>query len=293
MDPSFIFSIANLAQQNNLANNSGLAAQYELQAHLKAEKVLSERIDIRNQVNKISNSLLRLMPNHPKQVYVLITCYSQELEGNGVIPDNFEEIGEKEKTVLVWKKMRNLFEKCESYMTSDFHSECEKCIEAINKIRFVQYCAPRVDDYEKYEKQLPKTQRIKKINNVCKALLWIFPLISIGLTTLSVFFSKQIVWKITWSSLPDLILMLGFFGEILLVGIYAIIRGIFLDEAIKVLEHYTKASNATDNEFWNYVKSQFNSVPNLAQLQSLYDSNIILINEFYKDFPDIEQEVDQ
>jgi hypothetical protein len=285
MDPSFIFSIANLIQQNSLSKNAGLAAAYEHEELKRQAQILQTRKEIRKEVNEKSNTIIRLSSEYPKQVFVLLHLYGFELESNGVIPDNFVDIGEKEKTALLWKKLVNLHKKCLPLLTSQMREDCDQCLEAINKKQLIELASTRIEDYKNFENQKPKADRFSKINKGLHICVWAYPFLIIGLTALSVKYSSFFSWKVSWSTLPDFIILIGIFSEVILLGVYAIFSNVYFHNAKIDLEKYCVASDANALEFWKTVKEKFEGLPTMDQLQSIWNENDEIVKEFFKDLP--------
>lgn len=268
MDPSFLFTVANLLRDRQMAETAGRQTAFELERQQEKEEILNNRKEILNSFKERSNAVLTRSSNYPAYALLHANLMSDYLMATAVVPDSFPEEKDKEQSVLLHKKLANLTKKCLPMVTEEERAEIESCLAVNHKTHYLQYIFPKVVAREKLL-GIDRKFRTNRWRSIFVWTLFCFWALFSGYVS---FILGVTVIKIE----DDLLLLLAVFGIIFgMIGlILPILYRLYPKDILKtkkLREQTIPLAEFNNRVLWQEIQENYPVIPSSEQLRKEYE----------------------
>ncbi len=281
MDPSFWFAYVTSAQQLQMARSAAQRAMQEQNEAAQKAAILENRRKLLSEIDQESKQHEKEASRSPQKTYIQTIIQMNGLHQNGVVPDSFEELKEREDAALLWRKLANLADKCKSNMTPEQLAQCNKCMDAIWRQMFIQAVSARSNPYLQFQQVKPLLDKARlatrKINRY-QVILWM-SLVFIGILGIVVYALSVDADRAN----NGLIVWVVALGAIGLAGHLAF-EGKRPKDILKLeyqAQQLSSEAGLQDEEFWKLVVEKYGELPTIEQLQADWGAQSAIIGEIF------------
>lgn len=236
--------------------------------------------EVISEVREKSDTYLREADEDPMRVAVTVGWNLVRMLRIGATPETFTDKEEKEKVILLWRKLQNILARCQDQLTEEQKTRAQTAVDAGNKLDFYQDISLKLDAYLTYQRLGKEIMEGEK-KNLVLTLVQICSFVI--LTCLGIGIYDRFKYAMTEKN--ALQMLLGIYPLIFALFIGLIIPATKKSKTLPAQKENRKRAAKTgcvkDDKYWALVQKEFGGLPSPDELKTRVDACIAILDPIF------------